>query len=119
MSQLFCHVEHGTDGFCLVALTGSADIESHERLKQYLEPVRSTKCQKVIVDLSKLEFLTSLAIGELIALRRSLRDKQIEMAVTGPNQYVDSVFSKVRFSNAVPVYPSIDNARLGLTTAKV
>ncbi|MBX3386210.1 MAG: STAS domain-containing protein [Phycisphaeraceae bacterium] len=117
MSQLNCHVEHCADGFCLVALTGSADIDAHERLKKMLAPVRETKCSKVIVDLAKLEFLTSLAIGELISLRRSLRDRQVEMAVCAPNSYIESVFSKVRFSNAVPVYPSIANARLGFSDA--
>ncbi len=114
MSQLNCHVEHGTDGFCVVALVGSADIESHERLRTYLDPVRATSCPKVIVDIAKLEFLTSLAIGELIALRRALRERQVEMAVTGPNSYVEAVFSKVRFNTAVPVFVNIGTAREAL-----
>lgn len=118
MSTFNCHIEDGADGCCLVALTGSADVAANDQLKAALDRVRTTKSSAVIVDLAKLEFLTSLAIGELIALRRSLRERKVEMAVSNPNSYIESVFSKVRFNSAVPVYSTIGEARSALKTAR-
>lgn len=56
----------------LVTLKGDADLAAADMLNNALLPIAATRPAHVIMDFSGLAFISSLAIGELVALRRGL-----------------------------------------------
>src|SRR5688500_17135193 len=56
----------------LVTMLGDADLAAADLLNNALLPIAASRPAHVIFDLSGLAFISSLAIGEMVALRRGL-----------------------------------------------
>lgn len=103
------------DNIAVVSMRGYADAENHDALRSLLGKLTDKPCRAIVLDFSKLAFLTSLAIGEIISLYRAKKGHNCAMYIAGPNEYVGSVISKTRLDATIPVYPSIDEAINALT----
>ena len=56
-----------------------------------------------IVDLSKVDFVGSMAIRMFISVSRILREKQAKLALYAPQGMVNEVFEIARLKDVVPV----------------
>lgn len=102
-------------GVCVVWLRGHADTDNHDALKRRLDAAAKSKPKAVILDLTKLEFITSLAIGEFISLYRSLKTNLAPVYIANPTEYVGQVIAKTSLDATIPVYPSINDAMMAMT----
>lgn len=97
-------------GTCALWLRGSADIANHDALKAQLAKVASAPQLRVVIDLRGLSFITSLAIGEMIALHKSKKAAGGKVVVCSPNDYVKSVLVQSRFGTVVTISPTLEEA---------
>ncbi len=65
---------------------------------------------RVVIDLRGLSFITSLAIGEMIALHKSKKAAGGRVVVCSPNEYVRSVLNQSRFGTVVTIAPTLEDA---------
>jgi len=71
MLDLAVHPEPAIDGI-IVRLSGAATFEESGRLQELLAPLAEACPRGVVLDFSKLEIITSLCIGVLVAFRKGV-----------------------------------------------
>jgi anti-anti-sigma factor len=95
--KLAFHVERGPH-WLTVALQGEASFDQAEVISAWLLRIPLDAYSVVVFDLAKLTFLSSLAMGALVAFRRGLSRRGIE----------------VRLANVqAPVWLALESAGLG------
>ena len=76
--KLAFHLERGPDFLC-VAIQGEAGFEQAEVLSAELLRIPLDGYSLVVLDLAELTFLSSLAMGALVAYRRALGRRGVEL----------------------------------------
>ena len=59
--------------------------------------------KNAIVDLSKVEFISSMGIRMFISVARNMKDRQAKLALYAPQPRVDEVLESAAFRQLVPV----------------
>ena len=67
------------DGACLVRLGGELDLYNAKDVREALMAACGNSAQRVVVDLSEVEFIDSTALGVLIEARSKMTDGQVFM----------------------------------------
>jgi anti-anti-sigma factor len=91
-------------------IKGTADIASHEDFQKAIKDIDAHAAKNIVLDIRQLDFLTSLAVGEMISLSKSKKRLGGKVVLAGPNQYVMSVFTAARLSTVIPIYATVDEA---------
>ena len=84
--------------------TTSADFQAR------LLAVLRAESADIVVDLSKVEYISSAGLRALMTAARE-KDKDRRLAVTGLNPVVQEIFTISRFHHVVPLLGSLDEAR--------
>lgn len=100
----------GERGVGVLWLKGSADIANHERVQHAFSLAQTSTHRGITVDIRALNFLTSLAIGELLALAKAKKQAGGLVAVAGPNEYIAGVFAKTNLGAVLPVKATVEEA---------
>jgi anti-sigma B factor antagonist len=61
---------------CVVKLAGELDLYNAEEVRQALQQAAAESPQRVVVDLSEVEFIDSTALGALIEARTKLQNRR-------------------------------------------
>ncbi|MFH1012460.1 MAG: STAS domain-containing protein [Candidatus Peregrinibacteria bacterium] len=64
----------------------------------------------LIFDFSKLNFLNSYAIGQLVQWHTQLKKKEGSIVITGTNKNVQDIFAIVGIHNLFRIFPSLSAA---------
>jgi anti-sigma B factor antagonist len=64
------------DGACVVSLGGELDLYNAPQVREALTEACSDSPQRVVVDLSEVEFIDSTALGVLIEARTRIDNRQ-------------------------------------------
>jgi anti-anti-sigma factor len=91
----------------VVTAVGEFDFESSERLRSALMTVTAEFDGDVIVDLSRTEFLDSIAIGVLLQTWQRLRSLERELVIRAPHERIRRVLEIASIAEVVRV----DHAR--------
>jgi anti-anti-sigma factor len=110
MSDLMLTIDTRAPGTAVVFMQGSADIAGHDYFKAEMAKAHTDPAKNVVLDIRQLNFLTSLAVGEMIALAKVKKQAGGRVAIAGPNNYVLGVFEKARISAVIPIYATVDEA---------
>lgn len=110
------------DGVLIVTFTKSrlADDENLEEIgHELLSLVDQYHCQRIVVSLRGVSFITSSALGKLITLHRRLHRKGGHLVVTDLTDPVEEVFRTSRLQSYFSMAASCDEAieRLKLSAA--
>ncbi|MDQ1466233.1 MAG: hypothetical protein QOH10_648 [Actinomycetota bacterium] len=92
----------GTDPVVVTAV-GEFDFESSDRLRSVLMTVAQDFDGDVIVDLSRTEFLDSIAIGVLLETWQRLRSAERELVIRSPHERIERVLSIASIDEVVRV----------------
>jgi anti-anti-sigma factor len=92
----------GTDPVVVTAV-GEFDFESSERLRSALMTVAQDFDGDVIVDLSRTEFLDSIAIGVLLQTWQRLRSLDRELVIRSPHERIQRVLKIASIGEVVRV----------------
>ena len=105
------HVEcHSVNGSLVIYLNGDADLAGCQILEAELTRCSAQHPKLAVFDLTKLSFLSSLAMGCLIAFRRGVAERGGKVHVASPQPQVLEALVRARLRDLLPIYPNLQEA---------
>ena len=102
--------QHERDGVHLVALCGEAGVAEAQELTSTLIDLAASRPKRLVFDFSKLTFISSLAVGELVSLAVSLQRFECRIAVAGASTMVRSALRRARLDRAYEMFDTLEVA---------
>lgn len=96
------------DGSVVVRLIGEIDLYNAEEVGSALARIAGERPERVVVDLSQVEFVDSTAMGALIEARRQLGESGLVLAAPGAE--VRRALQVAGLIEHFPVRDSVDSA---------
>jgi anti-sigma B factor antagonist len=104
---------HDTDsGVLVLTADGGLNAQTAEQFVRELEHVIAGGIHRVIVDCSKLEFVSSYGIAVLIRLHKHLAKLGGDVKLANIHSRVVSLMSLMKVDTIFDIYPDVDRARL-------
>lgn len=94
----------------VVKISGSAGMEEAEFLRRELEALAGRKSPVVVLDLSDLDFISSLGLGAIISMHLKSRHHGGKIVIVHPRPAVQNVLETTRLTQLFPIFPTIDAA---------
>lgn len=109
MDDLFIDVENRGDA-TVVNLAGSAGVTNEDTLRRFLGALFGQHPRRLVLNLSKLTFISSVCLGLFVALQNDVRTHGGQMTIAAANDDVSKVITRCRLDTIMPVYRSVDEA---------
>src|SRR6516165_6867695 len=93
-----------------LALIGKLDIAGLHAVDVKFHGYTAARRRPALVDLSQLEFISSLAMGMFISCAQSLRRQNAKLVLLNPQPVVEEALNAVGLGQAVPIAHSLDEA---------
>jgi anti-sigma B factor antagonist len=91
-------------------LDGSADLIETGLLDKHLQEVFAQGKYMLVIDLSELDFMSSLGLGSLIRAHTRCRDNQGQLSLVNPQPRILRIFKTTRLTELFEMYPSVEDA---------
>src|SRR5262245_51828671 len=99
------------DGFTLLNVEGVIKLgESAQFFAQTLERTLSDDHGHVIIDFSKINFIDSTGIGELVGYLGRFRNSKRELILVNPSDRIRKLLQVARLDVLFPTYDSVESA---------
>lgn len=99
------------NGFTLLNVEGVIKLgESAQFFAQTLERALSDDRGHVIVDFSKINFIDSTGIGELVGYLGRFRNARRELILVNPSDRIRKLLQVAKLSDLFPIYDTVDAA---------
>jgi len=96
----------------LLHFDGNFDGYAEEAIKPVSELVESCPADfNLIFDFSKLSYLNSYAVGQLVAWHNHLNTLNSKIMIVGTNKSVQDIFSVLGINNVFKLYATLDEAK--------
>ncbi len=106
-----CTIEHeARDDIDILSLSGSLDAYSFPRLEAALQALREQNRNRVILDCSGLDYISSAALGALIAFTRQVRESHGDLKLTNLSRPIFEIMKLLGFHKILEIYESPDDA---------
>jgi anti-sigma B factor antagonist len=92
---------------------GFASFEENATIERCFKEVRAQGAKVVILDLARVEYIGSAALGALIALHKSLAAAQGQLRLAGLQPLVKEVFTLSALEKVFRFDPDVDRALAG------
>ena len=102
------------NGITLVEVSGRMDVPGALKADPAFAEI-ADKNERVIVDLSKLDFLASLGIRTLVSTSKTLRGKNGNMVLLSPQSNIEQVLRSSGIDTIIPI--ANDRAQAEATVA--
>jgi anti-sigma B factor antagonist len=93
----------------VVSVEGELDLATAPRLKWVLLDALEAGCTRLVVDLSRVSFLDSTALGVLVGVKRRL-DPDARLAIVCARPAVLKIFEFSGMDGAFEISPTVDEA---------
>ncbi len=101
-----------SDGVALVAAEGSfVGMDKVDELREAVSSVVAQERPRLIIDLSKVTYLSSMAIGELIRTHITYTRKNWEFRISGINDRVYTIFDITKLNQVLKIHDTLDHAK--------
>lgn len=107
--SLVCSLEERPDG-CLVCIRGHADTAAVADIDRAFLRVTAGRQPLVVLDLSDTTFVSSLAMGSLLNLHKSLKRTGRLLRLAAVQPLVADAFSRVRLQEVIEVCDTVTSA---------
>ena len=97
-------------GVAVARFTGRLDFTSAPEAKGQFTGAIAAGHRKLIVDLSKVEFVDSAGLGSLIGGMRSARQAGGDLRIANPTSQVTMLLSLTSLDQVLKVHPTIEEA---------
>jgi anti-sigma B factor antagonist len=98
-------------GVAVVRVSGDIDMSSAPQLSAHLTQLRDSGTTTIIVDLSKVDFLDSSALGALIGVQKQLKADGGSLKLACSHPKIERLFAITRLTEVIPVFATVDAAR--------
>ncbi|MBC8109058.1 MAG: STAS domain-containing protein [Anaerolineae bacterium] len=98
------------DGTLVLRLAGEPDMMSGEPLEDLVNSTVAAKPSKVVLDLSGLEYISSLVAGKMVALQTFLKRNGGRAVIAGPPPMVKTALERMRVVTVIPIFDTMEQA---------
>jgi len=95
---------------CILHVEGEVDVYTSPRLKQEIVKQAESGTKRLIVDLSKIEYLDSTGLGVLIGGLKRFREAEGNLALLGPGMRILRIFEITGLDKIFDIYQSEEEA---------
>ena len=92
------------DGMGLLAVTGELDLATAPRLREAIDTFVEAGVQRLVIDLSAVDFVDSVALAVLVRTRQRLGDHGELALVVQPESYGMLIFEASGIANVLPLF---------------
>jgi len=100
------------DSVLVLSADGGLNADTADAFVKQLESLVDAGVDKIIVDCSRLEYISSYGVGVLVRLHRKLAARGGDVKIAGVKSRVFQVLTVMRMNDRFAVYPDVDRARL-------
>ena len=97
-------------GYAVLSVAGNVDAGTEQRFRDALTSVLAHGVPRIVVDLSRVAFMSSAGIGVLMGVRRVLADAGGSLVLASPHGEVAQVLSITGVAGVIPVAASLADA---------
>jgi anti-sigma B factor antagonist len=94
----------------VIKLSGAADMEEAALLNRHLDQVFSQERYRLVMDLSGLDFTSSMGLSILIKAHTRCRDNKGGLSIVNPKPGVLKIFQTTRLDQLFNIYSSLEEA---------
>ena len=94
----------------VVKLKGDAGIAGSQTLEQAVTRLCARSACRIVADLSELNMVSSLAMGQLVAAHRAIARKGGDFRLAAVQPLVMSSFVHARLDQVLHIYPTVADA---------
>lgn len=98
----------------VIVLEGTVDVDTAPQLKQQMITLLESDQSEIILDVSKVEYLDSTALGVIIGGCKRCREKNGDLAVVCPDPRIRRVFEITGLDKIFPVKNTLVEAQESL-----
>jgi len=94
----------------VIRMDGDAGLPDIGALEPRLNALVAGSPRLVVLDLRKLGFVSSLAIGLFVSLAQALKSRGGTLRLAAPNPDVELVFARTKLHAVIPVFANVETA---------
>lgn len=98
-------------GIKKIDLSGRMDIEGTQQIDMRLTMEVAVEKGHVVVDLSGVDFMSSIGIGALVRTAKALKLRHGKLVLLNPQPVVELVLKSTQIHTIIPICKSIEEAR--------
>jgi len=95
---------------CFLEIEGEVDVYTSPELKQHLVKLAEGGVKRVIINLSKVQYLDSTGLGVLIGGLKRLREGEGNLVLVGPGMRILRIFEITGLDKIFDIYPTEEEA---------
>ncbi|MCG8475575.1 MAG: STAS domain-containing protein [Cytophagales bacterium] len=103
--------DYTEDEILILEVKGEIDASSSLSLDQAIADALKKNYRNVLVDLSKLDYISSAGLGVFMSYIQEFKQKQIYFALFGLSEKVSNVFQILGLDQLIPVFPTLEQAK--------
>ena len=96
------------DGVICFQIEGRLDAESAPETETKVKAVLQQGHQRLLFDLSKMEYISSAGLRVILLAVKELRNKKGKVVLCGLTPYVKEIFDVSNFSSIIPITDSVE-----------
>jgi len=93
-------------GKSIIHLDGRFDFGSRKTFKEAIDQV-AEEGSLVVLDLEKVTFVDSSALGLLVISHQNLKNKKVPLYLVNPQTYVKQVLDLANIGKMIPIYQTL------------
>jgi anti-sigma B factor antagonist len=109
MSQFSCTLSDQADGI-VVSIRGDLGVGNVPLLERQLMSLSARKPGRVVIDMSGVEFISSLGLGSLVQFQRGLLRHQGQVRLAALAPLVEEAIKRSRLDVVLKLFPSVEAA---------
>jgi anti-sigma B factor antagonist len=94
----------------VIEVQGVLDMTAEPRFREVLQRVVDEGARRVVVDLAEVRLMDSSALGALVYVFKTLRDRGGTLCLAAPRPLVRRVLSITSIDRAITVYDTVKDA---------
>lgn len=94
----------------IVEVEGEVDVLTSPRLKSALAAVVDAGTSTVVVNLDRVDYMDSTALGVLVSAMKRIREKNGTIVLTGLNPHLAKIFEITGLRKVFDVYSTVEDA---------
>lgn len=107
--------EHQHESATVLDINGRFDFAARRDFKEALDRLQQAECRHVILNLEKVSFVDSSALGLLVVAHQNLKLKEGRISLVNPQSYVRQILDLANVPRMIPVFPTIEEACAGFS----
>ncbi len=94
----------------VLGIGGRFDFSARREFKEAMDRQQQAGCRHVILNLEKVSFVDSSALGLLVVAHQNLKLKEGRISLVNPQSYVRQILDLANVPRMIPVFSTIEEA---------